>query len=128
MRKLRTLHEFLMEQLADREGAIAYLQATLEEYQVDKATDFFLDEIQTVVEAQGGILKFAKQMGIEPQVLSEVLSSDDAPRIDMLNTIFHTLGCRLSIEPLQKTNSEADKDYSVAPRESVELNVEVATG
>ena len=128
MRKLRTLHEFQMEQLADREEAIAYLQVTLEEYQIDGNIRFFLDEIQTVVEAQGGILKFAKQMGIESPELSEVLSSNDAPRIDLLSNIFHALGCRLSIEPLQKTNLKTDKNYSVAPRESVEMNVKVATG
>ncbi len=107
-RKLRTLHEFQMEQLADREEAIAYLQVTLEEYQNDGNISFFLDEIQTVVEAQGGILKFAKQMGIESPELSEVFSSNDAPRIDILKNIFHALGCRLSIEPLQKTKTETN--------------------
>lgn len=113
-RKLRTLHEFQMEQLADREEAIAYLQVTLEEYQIDGNISFFLDEIQTIVEAQGGILKFAKQMGIESPELSDALSSNDAPRIDILSNIFHTLGCRLSIEPLQDVSLRAGKDYAVA--------------
>ena len=35
MKKLRTWHEFLIEQLADREEAIGYLQVSLEEYLVD---------------------------------------------------------------------------------------------
>ncbi len=114
MRKLRTLHEFQMEQLADREEAIAYLQVTLEEYQNDGNISFFLDEIQTVVEAQGGILKFAKQMGIESTELSDILSSNDAPQFDLLSNIFHALGCRLSIEPLQDVSLRAGKDYAVA--------------
>lgn len=101
MRKLRTLQEFLREQLADREEAIAYLQVTLEEYQVDRDTVFFLDEIHTVVEAQGGISKLSKQTGIAPQILSKVLASTDAPRIDILNAIFHALGCRLTIQTLE---------------------------
>ncbi len=35
MRKFRTLHEFLMEELANREEAIGYLNIALEEYQQD---------------------------------------------------------------------------------------------
>lgn len=38
-----------MEQLSDRDDAIDYLQVTLEEYQVDGDTSFFLSEIRTVV-------------------------------------------------------------------------------
>ena len=60
MRKYRTWHEILMEQLADRDDAIDYLQVTLEEYQVDGDTSFFLSEIRTVVEAQGGASKLAE--------------------------------------------------------------------
>ena len=42
-----------MEQLSDTDAAIDYLQVTLEEYQMDGDTSFFLSEIRTVVEAQG---------------------------------------------------------------------------
>ena len=55
MRKLQTLHEFLMEGLADRCEAIGYLDVALEEYQEDGDTPFFLKGIRNVVEAQGGI-------------------------------------------------------------------------
>ena len=55
MRKLRTFHEFLMEELANREHAIGYLDVALEEYQEDGDTSFFLKGIRNVVEAQGGI-------------------------------------------------------------------------
>ena len=40
MRKLRTFHEFLMEELANREHAIGYLDVALEEYQEDGDTSF----------------------------------------------------------------------------------------
>ena len=107
MKKYRTLHDFQMEQLADR-AAINYLQVTLEEYQVDRDMTFFLHEIRTVLEAQGGIAKLAKRTDIEPAVLSEMLTSDTAPRLDMFSAILTALGCRLSIQPLETTECSAE--------------------
>ena len=60
MKKYRTLTEFLNEQLACWHAAIDYLQVTLEEYQIDRDTPFFLKEVRTVIEAQGGITELAK--------------------------------------------------------------------
>ena len=128
MRKLRTLHEFLMERFAaDNEEAIGYLDVALEEYQEDGDTPFFLLGLQNVIEAQGGVSEVAKKIGIAPQVLSDVLSSEKAPRLDTLRTILQALGCRLSIEPLKDTNASADKVDSVAPTENTEPRLEVAT-
>ena len=107
MRKLRTFHEFLMEELANREHAIGYLDVALEEYQEDGDTSFFLKGIRNVVEAQGGIPEIAKRTHMSPDALQKILSSDKAPHIDTLGTILNALGCRLSIEPL-----EAKKPYS----------------
>ena len=130
MRKYRTWHEILMEQLSDRDDAIDYLQVTLEEYQVDGDTSFFLSEIRTVVEAQGGVSKLAEKINIEPQILSDMLTSKVAPRLDTFSTILRTLGCRLSIEPLSDTSCSphrANADHPVTPSEVVDRNLEVAT-
>ncbi len=107
MRKLQTLHEFLMEELANREHAIGYLEVALEEYQEDGDTAFFLKGIRNVVEAQGGISELAKRTHMSPDALQKILSSDKAPHIDTLGTILNALGCRLSIQSL-----EAKKPYS----------------
>ena len=104
MEKLRTWHEFLIEKLANREKAIGYLQVSLEEYQVDGDTPFFLKGIQNVVEAQGGIDKIAKQAGITPKALSKFLFSEDTLHLGTLSTILKALGGRLSIEPLTAEN------------------------
>ena len=131
MRKLRTLHEFLMERFAaDSEEAIGYLDVALEEYQEDGDTLFFLLGLQHVIEARGGVSEVAKKIGIAPQVLSDVLSSEKAPRLDTLNTILQGLGCRLSIQPLKDASSGghyADESYPVTPRESADSNLEVTT-
>lgn len=117
-----------MERLAaDKKRAIGYLDVALEEYQEDGDTPFFLLGLQNVIEARGGVSEVAEKIGIAPQVLSDVLSSEKAPQLDTLNTILQGLGCRLSIQPLKDTDSTADKDYSVAPRESADPHLEATT-
>ena len=101
MKRLRTWHEFLIEELADPEEALGYLQVSLEEYLVDGDTLFFLKGLRNVVEAQGGISEIAKQIGITPQVLSKILSSGDPPSLCTLGAIVKAFGGQLSIEPLQ---------------------------
>ena len=108
MEKLRTWHEFLIEKLANREKAIGYLQVSLEEYQVDGDTPFFLKGIQNVVEAQGGINKVAKQAGITPKALSKFLFSEDTLQLGTLSTILKALGWRLSVEPLTTETHSSD--------------------
>lgn len=128
MREYRTWEEILMERFtSDWEEAIGYLDVALEEYQEDGDTAFFLLGLQNVIEARGGVSEVAKKIGIAPQVLSDLLSSEDAPRLDTLHTILQGLGCRLSIQPLKDANSKADKDYPVAPRENADPHLEVPT-
>ena len=94
-----------MEELANREEGIGYLNVALEEYQDDGDTLFFLKGIKTVVEAQGGILELAKRTHMSPDALQKILSSDKAPHVDALGTILNALGCRLSIMPLETAKS-----------------------
>lgn len=106
MEKLRTWHEFLIEELADREEAIGYLQVSLEEYLVDGDTSFFLKGVRNVVEAQGGIAEVAKHADIAPEAVSKFLYSEDPLQLGTLSIVLKALGWRLSIEPLTV------KDYS----------------
>lgn len=112
MRKMRTWREYLIEVLADREEAIGHLQAILEDYRIFRNSAVVRDALQTVVEAQGGVLKLAKQTDMDPQVLSKVLSNDDTPLIDALGAVLSALGYQLSIKPLESEspNLETDAD------------------
>ena len=101
MRKYRAWHEVLIEQLADPEEALDYLQFALEGYQEDGDTSFFLRALRTVIEAQDRIVGLSKKTGVAPEALSKVLSSDKPPRIDTLRTLLNAFGWRLSIEPLK---------------------------
>lgn len=117
MTELRTWHEILIADLAaNRAEAIDYLDLSLQEYQLDGDTSFFLKGIRNIIEALGGVKEIAKQTDTEPEVLFKVLSSDDVPCINTLNIIANALGCRLSIEPIvaASPNPEVkDKDHSI---------------
>lgn len=130
MRKLRTLQEFLRERLADKGKAIGYLDVSLEEYQIDGDTSFLLKGLRNVIEAQGGVGVLSKQTQIEAEVLLEVLSSKEAPRLDVLISIITALGGQLSIVPLESVDPSvevATTDRPVARREAPPSRVEVAT-
>ena len=118
MREMGNWREYLMERLSDPENAINYLDVSLEEYQADGDTDFFLMGLQNVVEAQGGVSTFAERTGLEKETLLELLSNGAAPRIDTFSTIVKTLGCRLSIKPQEDANPAdgvKNEDYSLTP-------------
>ncbi len=130
MTEYRTWEEILMERFtSDWEEAIGYLDVALEEYQEDGDVPFFLLGLQNVVEARGGISEIAKQLRIEPKILSDMLSSEEAPRIDLLSAVLTALGCRLSIKPLKEASSVlpcADENYLITPKEDSDSNLEVA--
>ena len=117
MREYRTWEEILMERFtSDWEEAIGYLDVALEEYQEDGDTPFFLQGLQNVVEARGGIAEVAKKIGMAPQLLSDMLSGEEALRIDTFSSILTTLGCQLSIQPLEATECSTE---SVAGETSI---------
>ena len=131
MRKLRTWRAYLTERFATNpEAAIRYLKFSLEEYQIDGDTPLLLLALQTIVESQGGISGLAKKTGIAPEVLSNILTSDEAPRVDTLITILNALGCQLSIEPIADTDHcfepkrEAGTDVNTAVEKDIEQVVE----
>lgn len=108
MRKMRTYREYLIEIFTDPKEAIEYLQVALEDYQTYGNTDVFLFLLQTVIDAQGGVSKLAKQADMDPQMLSKVLSNDDTSLIDALGIVLKALGYQLSIKPLENENSNAE--------------------
>ena len=101
MRNSGTWRAYMVQRLASDPGGVKdYLQAIMEEYQTFGDPRVVLLALRTVAEAAGGISALAKRIDIEPEVLSQELSSDKALTIDMLKTILNAFGCRLSIESL----------------------------
>lgn len=104
MRKMRTLREYLIERLVDKERAIGYLQAILDDYYIYGGADVVLRALDTVVKAQGGVSKLANHADMDPEMLSKVLSNEDTPLIDALGIVLKALGYQLSIKPLETEN------------------------
>lgn len=101
MRNAGTWREYMVQRLAsDPKRIEGYLQAIMEEYQTFGDQRVVLLALRTVAEVEGGISVLAKRIDIEPEVLSQELSSDKALTIDLLKTILNAFGCKLSIEPL----------------------------
>ncbi|MDE0681823.1 MAG: hypothetical protein OXI63_02800 [Candidatus Poribacteria bacterium] len=116
MREMRNWREYLIERLAaDTEEAIGFLQAVMEDYQVFRNSAAVVSAVQAVIESQGGIAEIAKRASMDPQTLTEVLSSEDAPRVDTLTTILTALGYRLSIEPLVEEAPQPDVELAAEP-------------
>ncbi|MDE0686139.1 MAG: transcriptional regulator [Candidatus Poribacteria bacterium] len=110
MRKMGIWRDYLIEVLADRDEAIGYLQAILDDYYIYGGPTVVLRALETVVEAQGGVSKLAKQADMDPEMLSKVLSNEDTPLIDVLGIVLKALGYQLSIKPsaCENANLEAD--------------------
>ena len=117
MREYPKWRDFLMEQLAEPKAAIDYLHITLEEYQVDRDIAFFLKEVQTVIEAQGGVNEIAKRATMCPETLLEILSSEEAPPIDIFTNILSALGCKLTIQ----TTDDNDMSTDISPTEEKDI-------
>ena len=116
MRELRTWRECLIKRLTNRERAIGYLQAILEDYQIHKSPSVVLKALQTVIESQGGVFELAKQTSMDPQLLLKMLPDEDIPLIDKIGTVLKVLGYQLSIQPIEIEGSDR-KTYTEALEE-----------
>ena len=92
MREMGNWREYQIRRLAnDREAAIDYLQLTLEEYLVDSDLSFFLKELRVFIASQGEVSELSKRTGIDIETLLNMLSNEDAPRLDTFQTLLNAL-------------------------------------
>ena len=81
MRKMRRYRDFLIEELADRDKALSFLEVLLEEYEKDPDGAALYYGFSAAVEAQGGVQKFAMKTHSTPQAVSDALLSKDEIQI-----------------------------------------------
>lgn len=120
---MRTWRECLIEQIADQKRAIGYLQAILEDYQIYKNPAAVHRSLRTVVEAQGGVSELAKQVDMNPQVFSKMISNEDVPLIDRLGIVLKSLGYQLSIQPIKPANRTSDMYTDTFEGQSTSVHV-----
>lgn len=103
-----TWKAFLIDQLAEEEDMSGYLSAVMEKYQTHGNPAVIQISLQNIVEAKGGISEVAKKTDIDPDVLADVLTSTEAPRIDTLRTVLNAFGCCLSIASLDDVDTHIE--------------------
>ena len=86
----------LLKDLTDTEFAMYYLEAALADYKEDGNTESIWMALCDVVQAQTAVSELSKRTGIDAETLSDTLSNEDAPRLDMLSTILKSFGCQLA--------------------------------
>ena len=121
MRKMRTWRECLIEDLADREEAIHYLQAILDDYYSFGQPLIIREALKTVIEAQGGISKLTQHTDISPHTLATALSHTDTPLINALGIVLNALGYRLSIQSI--TDEEVNLALATSEPEAAKATV-----
>lgn len=81
----------------DREFAIEYLRAALEESEEPKV---LLIALRHLADAKGGVAKVAKLAGVERESLYRALSLQGNPRLSTLMAVVKAMDLKLSVETM----------------------------
>ncbi|MEI7475352.1 MAG: addiction module antidote protein [bacterium] len=98
--KFQTFDNFMLEYLKDPEESTAYLDAAIEEYEIDGDTRALMIAIQRVAEVKGGITELARKTNLNRQNLYRIFSNQVSPRFDTLSRILRALGYTVSFKKL----------------------------
>jgi len=84
---------------ADRDFAVEYLKAALEELDDPEHRAVGLLALRDVAEAYGGLAAVAEEAGITREALYRALSPTGNPTLKTLLAVLHAVGMRLSVAP-----------------------------
>ena len=92
-------HETLIERLKDRDYAVAYLNAAIEEgLKSDKESkQLFLNALKNVAQAQGTMSDLAKRAQVRRESLYRMLSKNGNPELNSLAALLHAMGFSLNV-------------------------------
>ena len=94
LKQTTSFRDDLLNDLTDIEFAMYFLEAALTDYKEDGNTESIWMALRDVVEAQVAVSELSKRTGIDAETLSNTLSNEDAPRIEMLRTILKSFECQ----------------------------------
>lgn len=102
MEQLENFRDYHINELKNLEYAKVYLETAIEEYHKDGDKEAFFLALRDIAEAQGEMTKHSKKTNINRQRLYNPLSEQSNPTLDTLDNALHSLGFRISVEPLSK--------------------------
>jgi len=91
--------DFMREELADPKRRKAYLEVSIEDYLEDNDVDAFLESLQRLAKAKGGMAKIARKTGLSRESLYRTLSRRGNPQFRTVLGVIDALGMRVRIEP-----------------------------
>lgn len=91
--------ETIKELRADRELAVAYLKAAMEELDDPNNRAAGLLALRDIANAYGGLAVIAAEAGISREALYRSLSPKGNPTLKTLLAVIRAVGMRLSVEP-----------------------------
>ena len=89
----------LIEQLKNREYAITYLNAAIEESLKNdsESAELFLRALKNVAEAQGTMSKLAQRAQLRRESVYRILSKKGNPELNSLTTLLRAMGFSLHV-------------------------------
>jgi probable addiction module antidote protein len=93
MKRSKSYHEELIEDLKDSAEAAEYLNAALE----DEDPEVFLLALRDVAEAHGGMTRLSETTKLNRENLYRMLSKKGNPELRSLGVLLHSLGFRLAV-------------------------------
>lgn len=103
MKPYRDYKEGLFKRLRNKEEALGYLKACLE----DEDKRVFLLALRDVAEAQGGLTKLSRSAKLSREHLYDMLSEKGNPELQGLRSLLNALGFKLSLEPMKHRHKNA---------------------
>ena len=99
MARSKKFNDLLIESLKDKDEAIAYLNAILEDCKEgdEESQKLLLLALKNIAEAQGGVARLAKKTGLGRESLYKTLSSKGNPRLTTLTLLISALGLNLMV-------------------------------
>ena len=98
----RGYREHLLESLKDPDEAAAYINAAME----DDDLQVFLLALRDVADAKGGIGDLAKRTELNRESLYRTLSEKGNPRLSGLKSVLEACGLCLSVAPLKTVKTQ----------------------
>lgn len=95
MAKSIDYHDYLIESLRDPDEAAGYLNAALNDGDIDG----FLEALRNVVEIHGGMAKLSEKASKGRNSLYKTIAKTGNPYLRNTNEILHAIGFHLSVIP-----------------------------
>jgi len=106
--------DLLIEMLKDKDRALAYLNAALD----DPDPRIFLIALRSVAQAHGGIGRIAERSRLNRESLYRALSEKGNPSIQTLSAVLDAVGARLSVSKVARRHRSKGGSARVATKHS----------